>query len=95
MTVLLFKFRCSIFIGVGFGSEWDTLYHNQFLYICFLYKFYVNTVVTLGTVCSTLSLKYVYSVHNLKLCVLQTGAVLLVGRSLDRTPVVSLGRLSL
>jgi len=28
-NVLLFKFRCNIFIGEipGFGSEWDTLYH--------------------------------------------------------------------
>ena len=34
-NVLLLKFRCNIFIGVriikempGFGSEWDTLYHD-------------------------------------------------------------------
>ena len=37
-NVLLFKFRCNIFIGVriikknaGFGSEWDTLYILYFL----------------------------------------------------------------
>jgi len=35
-NVILFKFRCNIFIGVriikenaGFGSEWDTLYYHQ------------------------------------------------------------------
>ena len=26
--VLLFKFRCNIFIA-GFGSEWDTLYNHS------------------------------------------------------------------